>query len=66
MRYVLAKEKEAFETKAYRIYVSDSLWALIGNKENPHYTDLIDRTVVIDDDADDIINRIKDKLKGGD
>jgi hypothetical protein len=69
VRYVLAKEREAFERKAYRIYISDSLRALIGNEENAHYTDIIDRTVVnkeeVDKKAEAIKERIKNKLKGG-
>lgn len=62
----MAKEKEAFESKAYRIYVSDSLYALIGNGNNPRYMDVIDRTVVDEKEIEEkkkaTINRIKNLI----
>lgn len=63
MRYVLAKEREQFELKAYRIYVTDSLRAYLDNEGNPRYADLIDRTPPDDRSPQDIIEHIKDGLR---
>ena len=63
MRYVLAKNHEKFEEKAYRIYVTDTLRALTGTENNPRYVEWIDTTPPETRTADEIINHIKDGLR---
>ena len=67
MRYVLAKAHEKLDAQTYRIYVTDILANFTGATENgvPRYADMIDRTPVDTRSPEEIINNIKNKLKGG-
>ena len=63
MRYVLAKNQEQFEEKAYRIYVTSRIRAYLQDWGNPSYADIIDKTPPDDRSPDDIINHIKNGLR---
>lgn len=64
MRYVEAKARQALEDKAYRIYVTDSLRAIINNPSNMRYADAIKPQRVEKRTATEIINHIKNGLQG--
>ncbi len=64
MRYVKAKAQQALEEKAYRIYVTDSLRAIINNPSNGRYIDAIKPHKVETRTATEIIDHIKNGLKG--
>lgn len=64
MRYVEAKAKNSLETKAYRIYITDSLRAIINNPSNQRYADLIKPQKVEKRSASEIIEHIKKGLEG--
>lgn len=64
MRYVEAKVKQALEEKAYRIYVTDSLRAIINNPGNQRYADMIKPRKVETRTATEIIDHIKSGLQG--
>ena len=65
MRYVKAKAQQALEDKAYRIYVTDSLRAIINNPSNGRYIDMIKPRKVETRTATEIIDHIKSGLKKG-
>lgn len=64
MRYVEAKRHQALEDKAYRIYVTDSLRAIINNPSNMRFADMIKPQKVETRTATEIIDHIKRGLKG--
>lgn len=66
MRYAEAKAKQALEEKAYRIYVTDSLRAIINNPENQRYADMIKPQKVETRTAKEIIDHICEGLQGVD
>lgn len=61
MRYVAARYEQEQRDRAYRFYVTDALKA-IGNL-NLRYADIIKDDAVEDADPDEIISRIRGKLK---
>lgn len=67
MRYVVERYKQERREMAYRIYVTDSMRALLGNEENRRFADLIaeiDSPPKPEKSADDIISGIRKKLGG--
>lgn len=64
MRYAEGKARQALEEKAYRIYISDSLRAIINNPSNPRYIDTIKPQKVETRTAADIIDKIRKGLEG--
>lgn len=66
MRYAEAKAKQALEDKAYRIYVTDSLRAIINNPSNGRYVDMIKPQKVETRSAKEIIDHIANGLMGVD
>lgn len=64
MRYVESKAKQALEEKAYRIYVTDSLRAIINNPSNMRYADIIKPQKVETRTAAEIIDNIRKGLEG--
>lgn len=61
MRYVAARRDQERCDRAYRFYVTDALKA-IGNL-NLRYADIIKTDAVEDANPDEIISRIRGKLK---
>jgi hypothetical protein len=63
MRYLFARVEEQARVRGYRNYVTDCLKALLGGETR--YADMFN-LVVPQESAEDIKNRIKDKLRSAD
>lgn len=67
MRYVIERYRQEQRELAYRIYVTDSIRALLGNPENRRFADFLEEMdhpgpAKEEKSAEEIISAIKGKL----
>lgn len=69
IKYILAKVKEKYETKSYRVYVTEVLKHLAEHndiKVDESWCDLIDGNVKADNEAETALTNFYSDLRGGD